>query len=108
MMNLLWRLAALIAVAMFPVAVMAHDPYHGIRQPDNPSATCCGGGETGDCYETKAQFRQGTWFALRRDTADWVAVPSQKIIWGRSPDGKPHLCYNFEKVLCFLPPEGGV
>ena len=108
MMNLLWRAAAFIAVAMFPVAVVAHDPYHGIRQPDNPSASCCGGGAQGDCYETRAEFRRGAWFARVRDTGQWVAVPERKIIWGGSFDGKPHLCFNYERVLCFLPPEGGV
>lgn len=35
---------------------------------------------------------------------DWIPVPADRILKQRSPDGRPHLCYNPSKgVLCFQP-----
>lgn len=85
------------------------DFYKGWRRDNGGS--CC---SNHDCYPTRARFKRGQWFALRREDQKWVHVPPKKIISHVSPDGRAHLCsyapseHNPDPVpLCFVPPSGG-
>ncbi|HYI03648.1 MAG TPA: hypothetical protein VD858_02065 [Reyranella sp.] len=63
----------------------------------------------GMCGEpTTAEFRGDRWFAWLREQARWVEVPHEVILRdvNSSPE-KAHLCFAYERVLCFLPPHSG-
>ena len=61
--------------------------------------------EEGDCAPTAAELRGGRWFAWLDAEQRWVEIPDDVILReiNPSPD-KAHLCFAFERVLCFLPP----
>jgi hypothetical protein len=94
-----------------------HDLYHADhysrwKQPGS-NASCCNGRETkdgrtiGDCYPTTAEVRAGSWWA-KTDDGQWVMVPDDRIIHERNPDiERAHLCFNYGRVLCFVPPSTG-
>src|SRR5947199_5801165 len=58
--------------------------------PDEPTKSCC---NKADCYPTEAVFKDGQWFARRRDDGKYIPVPWQKVERNRdSPDGRNHVC----------------
>lgn len=73
---------------------------------------CCSGG---DCYQTLAEYRQGQWFALRREDKKWIPIPERKVDYGASPNGRALLCnpdltspyFRDNFVWCFAPPGEG-
>ena len=88
------------------------DYYSKWHQPGN-AASCCNGKErkdgqtTGDCNPTTAEVRAGSWWA-KTDDGQWVIVPDDRIIRERNPDvERAHLCFNYGRVLCFVPPSTG-
>ena len=92
-----------------------HHYYQEWKQPGS-QASCCnarivypGGAETGDCEPTRAEMRNGDWYAWERHLAQWLKVPDNKIVRERNPSGEEgHLCWNqYSGVLCFVPPDTG-
>ena len=88
------------------------DHYSKWKQPGTDTS-CCNGRETkdgqttGDCYPTTAEVRAGSWWA-KTDDGRWVIVPEDRIIRERNPDvERTHLCFNYDRVLCFVPPNTG-
>lgn len=116
--------AFVLAVIFIVLAVVAfaqthhhhplhHDFYRHWKQP-NSNASCCdarvekNGKEVGDCEPTRAEIRAGKWFAWLRQESRWVEVPDARIIRERNPNvTDAHLCWNHNKVLCFVPPDVG-
>lgn len=91
-----------------------NDHYRTWQRPD-VGGSCCNarlqeeeGEETGDCEPTTAEFRGDRWFAWLREQARWVEVPHEVILRELNPSPeKAHLCFAYERVLCFLPPHSG-
>lgn len=110
----IWLIATL-ATAVLVLAitkVRAHDIYTHWKQPGTQMPCCSGGDEPGDCYPTDAKFRNGVWFALRREDQKWIAVPENKVTDQHTYDA--HLCapppspWNKDDVVyCFSPPTPG-
>jgi len=117
--------AAIVAVFMLGFAttpkVRAQDKGHHLYHADHYSkwkqpgtdASCCNGKEmqdgnvTGDYYPTTAEVRDGRWWA-KTDDGQWVVVPYDRILRERNPDiERAHLCFNYGRVLCFVPPNTG-
>lgn len=75
--------------------------YADWMMPDQPSTSCC---NQQDCYPTEAQYRNGQWFAMQRETGQWVAVPPGKVETNRdNPDGRNHVCMSSAgTVYCFI------
>lgn len=97
-----------------------HDAYRTWQMPGS-NASCCSakrnadGAITGDCYQTRAEIRNGNWWALR-DSGEWVEVPDSRIVRYSNPDltgESASLCMsdfapsNPANVLCFRPPNTG-
>ena len=89
------------------------DHYKHWQRPD-AGGSCCNarttkdGYEEGDCEPTKAEIRNGVWFAWLREQNRWVQIPDIRIINERNPSPEHgHLCWGFDSVLCFLPPHTG-
>jgi hypothetical protein len=112
--------AFILAFATAPKA-RAQDNGHDLHHADHYSkwkqpgtdASCCNGKETkdgqttGDCYPTTAEVRAGSWWA-KTDDGRWVIVPDDRILRERNPDvERAHLCFNYGRVLCFVPPSAG-
>jgi len=100
-----WLIAALLLCV---VPAQAHDIYTDLKRPDT-GTSCC---SSWDCYPTEAQFKGGTWFALRREDRKWIAVPDHLILKNEiTQDGKAHVCATRPEagdiVYCFKPPESG-
>jgi hypothetical protein len=58
-------------------------------RPDDRTRTCC---NTVDCYPTKVMFKDGQWWAFRREDDKYIPVPWEKVERNRdSPDGRSHL-----------------
>lgn len=80
-----------------------HDAfYSNWMRPDQPSVSCC---NKIDCYPTEARYRDGKWFARRREDGKWLFVPPAKIEQNRdSPDGRNHLCASAwnDTPICFV------
>lgn len=75
--------AAIVAAFLLPA--QAHDIYTDWKRPDT-GTSCC---SSWDCYPTEAQFKGGTWFALRREDRKWIAVPDHLILKNEiTQDGK--------------------
>ncbi len=107
-------IAAILAVFIVAFGHHLHhaDHYSKWKQPGT-NASCCNGKETkhgpttGDCYPTTAEVRAGSWWA-KRDDGQWVIVPDDRILRERNPDvERAHLCFNYGRVLCFVPPSTG-
>ena len=92
-----------------------HDFYRHWLQPGT-GISCCDarvmkdGVEVGDCEPTDAKVVNGQWWAYLRQEQRYVPVPDDVILREKNPtqggtDG--HLCYNYGRVLCFVPPFGG-
>ena len=65
----------------------AHEQYSAWKRKDGTS--CCG---DKDCYQTEARYRDGFWWALRREDKKWLQIPSHLVIPGAANDGLAHLC----------------
>lgn len=113
--------AGLIAIGIIVGATLhvrpakAHDHYTHWKQPGT-SSSCCNekktvdGETTGDCYPTVAELRGGVWWA-RLDTGEWVEIPETRILREVNPDETgqaAHICFNYGRVLCFVPPTGAI
>ena len=110
--------AVILALLLTVVPAFAQHSHEGAagrfyetwRKPDNPSQSCC---SHMDCYATEARFRDGEWYALRREDGKWLHVPQEKIETERNnPDGRNHLCAHppitgSNVPLCFIPGWGG-
>ena len=75
--------------------------------PDEPTKSCC---NMADCYPTEATFKDGQWFARRREDGKYIPVPWKKVERNRdNPDGRNHVCmppptatsYPPNTVFCF-------
>jgi hypothetical protein len=67
------------------------------------------GQTTGDCAPTRAEVRQGHWWAKLQGLSEWVQIPDERIIKERNPTPEQgHLCYLYGRVLCFVPPSTGM
>jgi hypothetical protein len=108
----------LSGTAAFAQTNHSHHEYHAdhYRHWQRPDAggSCCNarttknGYEEGDCEPTKAEIRNGIWFAWLREQNRWVQIPDIRIINERNPSPEDaHLCWAYDSVLCFLPPHTG-
>lgn len=85
--------------------------YSNWMRPDLPNYSCC---NKKDCYPAEAKFRDGFWYAKRREDGAWIKIPPEKIEQRRdSPDGRNHVCmsppnpYSDEpNVFCFISGSG--
>lgn len=83
----------------------AHDHYTDWMRPDT-GTSCC---SEIDFYPVKAEFKAGSWWALRREDSEWVRIPDAKILKNQtSPDGKAHLCATQSAIYCFVIPASGI
>lgn len=106
-------IALAVFMVVFTTQAYPHDFYHHWKQPGT-NVSCCNerkmenGVVTGDCIETRAEMRNGTWFAYLTHEGRWVEIPDNRIIRERNPTGESaHLCFSYGKVLCFVPPDTG-
>ena len=78
-----------------------HDWYKTLMSPQS-GASCC---DNRDCRPTRAYLDdEGTWRALL--DGRWIAVPREKVLRTKAPDGNSHICANeFGMIYCFV---GGV
>ena len=113
----LFAIVLLLALAMKAYGQEHHHPpqdagLHAAYYATWRSGGCCG---SGDCYPTKATWKNGGWQAVRREDGKLLSIPTSTIDYGIIPDGRAHLCAPspenvpmYEKeVFCFQPPEGG-
>ncbi|MFN4017502.1 MAG: hypothetical protein ACK4JB_19335 [Reyranella sp.] len=122
------RPAALCALVLFALAALsagvalAQQPHHHEFHQDfyrhwkqpGTGVSCCDarvtrdGQEIGDCEPTRAEIRAGTWWAWLRQESRWIEIPDARIIREHSPNvTDAHLCWNYGRVLCFVPPATG-
>jgi hypothetical protein len=92
-----------------PVADLPiHEKFYSTWfMPDDPTKSCC---NKADCYPTEAIFKDGQWFARRREDGKYIPVPWKKVERNRdNPDGRSHVCmppptakgYPPHTVFCF-------
>lgn len=87
------------------------DFYQHWQRPD-VGGSCCnarparsGDAEEGDCAPTTAELRGSHWFAWLAPESRWVEIPDDVILRETNPSPEnAHLCFAYERVLCFLPP----
>lgn len=108
----------ILLVISFPVTAQHerwHEYYRHWKQPGT-NQSCCNarvdvfGVEHGDCEPTRAEIRNGDWYAWERFSSQWIKIPDDRIVRERNPSGEEaHLCFNkFTKaILCFVPPDTG-
>jgi hypothetical protein len=89
------------------------DTYRHWKQPGS-GTSCCNartskdGHEEGDCEPTRAELRAGRWFAWVPLQGRWVEIPESRILRERNPSPfDAHLCFAFDEVICFVPPDTG-
>ena len=90
-----------------------HEWYQTLMRPDMPTVSCC---SERDCAATRAEMRNGRWWAMRADK--WIEIPLSKIITPdltgvESFDTQAHICFypwitDTDEILCFVPPGGGI
>ena len=87
--------------------VPIHEKFYSTWfMPDEPMKSCC---NKADCYPTEATFKDGQWFARRREDGKYISVPWKKVERNRdNPDGRNHVCmpaptasYPPNTVFCF-------
>lgn len=88
--------------------VPAHEQFYSTwYMPDQPARSCC---NKADCYPTTVEYRDGHWYARRREDGRMLMVPWPKFeVYRDSPDGRSHLCApppsalkaETEPVFCF-------
>lgn len=94
-----------------------HMYYQHWKQPGT-TVSCCNAriidkdGKTlsGDCEPTRAEIRNGEWYAWLRQEDRWVHIADDKIVRERNPSSEEgHLCYQewSKQILCFVPPDTG-
>lgn len=106
-----------------------HDFYKDWMQPGG-TMSCCNANEyhdeaklvhkRGDCEPTEAELRETgerrngrpvfQWWARTPKYlgGDWIPIPDERVIRQVNPEpNSAHLCYNYGRVLCFVPPFGG-
>lgn len=117
-------LATIFVLAFAPIAwsqghdhghAQFHDVYRTWKQPGT-GVGCCnakyddnGHMLGGDCYPTTAWLMPNGWYAMT-DSGDVIDIPDDRIVREVNPDesgSRAHLCFNYGKVLCFVPPTGG-
>jgi hypothetical protein len=91
-----------------PADMPIHEKFYSTwNMPDNPARSCC---NKVDCYPTEATFRDGQWFARRREDGRFIPVPWSKVERNRdNPDGRNHVCmpppnargYPPDTIFCF-------
>jgi hypothetical protein len=92
-----------------------HDDHYRTWQRPDVGGSCCTARfkeeeheEIGDCEPTSAEYRDDRWFAWLREQARWIEIPREVILREINPSPeKAHLCFAYERVLCFLPPHSG-
>jgi hypothetical protein len=107
-----------------------HDFYKEWMQPGG-TLSCCNANkyadddkmihESGDCEPTDAELRPTGERRNGRQVLQWYArlpkylggefipIPDSRIIREKNPDpNRAHLCYAYGRVLCFVPPFGGM
>ena len=92
-----------------------HEDHYRTWQRPDVGGSCCNarqrekeGEEIGDCEPTTAELRGDRWFAWLREQARWVEIPHEVILREINPSPeRAHLCFAYERVLCFLPPYSG-
>lgn len=107
MLSLLLTLLLLPAAAQeqhtHPAADMPiHEKFYSTwYMPDEPSKSCC---NKADCYPTEVKFKDGQWWALRREDQKYIPVPKHKVEMNRdNPDGRNHLCAPSPKATAYPP-----
>lgn len=88
------------------------DWFKSLKMPGSGSSCC----DVADCAQTKAEWREGQWWAVVRET--WTPVPPDRVL--KSPhslDGEAYLCSNPGLapngvvnplvIYCFVPPDMG-
>lgn len=94
-----------------PQDVELHEKFYSTwMMPDHPTTSCC---NKRDCYPTEARFKDGQWFARRREDGKFIWIPPSKVEINRdSPDGRNHLCAppgsiaGGDPVFCFIAGNG--
>lgn len=111
-----------------------HQYYQTWKQPGMYGLSCCNANEyvdtlsgrmhiAGDCEPTRAEIRNGHWWAkvpdymIEAGVPAWVEIPDDKVIHERNPSYEEgHLCGTVEywqgkpptvRILCFVPPDTG-
>ena len=88
-----------------PQDLLLHDKFYSTwNQPNNGNrrrVSCC---NNQDCYPTNIVFKEGKWWAQRREDLKWIMVPDGKLEHNQpdpreSPDHQSHACIS--------PPIGG-
>lgn len=122
--QILATFVCLVAIVVVGDRVMAQDGHsrwhHFYKNWKMPGTdiSCCNArviglnGQTifGDCEPTRAEIRNGDWYAWLRQEGRWIKIPDQHIVRERNPSGEEgHLCYNewTKQILCFVPPDTG-
>lgn len=116
-------LAFMLVLATSPRKGWAQQHHHQYHQdfyqhwkvPGKPNESCCNariekdGHETGDCEPTKAEIRNGDWWAWVRQKNEWVRIPDEKIVRYPNPNiFEAHHCWTPQKgTICFKPPDTG-
>lgn len=112
------------ALSMCGAPLPAQDHHHPLhrdfyqhwRDPANPNISCCNariegpdGVEVGDCEPTRAEVRNGQWWAWVRQLGQWIVIPDGKILRERNPNSQDaHLCWTpIRGVICFVPADTG-
>jgi hypothetical protein len=117
-------LLTLLLLGMGSQCAMAQEHHHSFhedfyktwKQP-NSTASCCNarieknGKEEGDCEPTQARLGPVGWQAWLRQESRWIDIPDDRIIREKNPTQggvDSHLCWNWGRVLCFVPPTGAM
>lgn len=124
---MIFRLIVLVALAALALSGLfvgargqaVHHPFHHDfymrwKQPGSDQSCCNAriereGIEVGDCEPTRAEVRNGAWWAWLRQEGRWLPIPDAKIIREPNPNVvDAHLCWSpVSGVLCFVPPDTG-
>ena len=125
---LLWALGAAVfvfSVSKAPARDLGQwddvDPlvrkwFRELKQPDNPSRSCCG--ESDAYWADSYQVKDNQYIAIITDepfqrphieSGKRFVVPNSKIKWGSgNPTGHGVIFIGIDdRVLCYLPPGGG-
>lgn len=119
---------ALAAVVMLCLPAGAQEQDRGawfqsLKQPGS-NLSCC---DISDCRQTKAEWREGQWFAMVEEK--WMPVPPERVLLKpHSIDGEAYVCNTASRpagedyspgigivpvgpstasILCFIPPTMG-
>ena len=109
-------LAAILAVFMLTFAVVPKARTQASRstweRPATDVSGCNvketkGGPVTGDCHPTTSEIRANSWRA-KTDDQQWIVVADDRILRDHDPGAeRVHPCFNYDGVLCLVPPNIG-